>query len=154
LIQIEVRAELARRNLNRLALSLGPARRGIANKRVAAKLTAMVLRNFDTESNDGEPWAALAPSTVEFKRREGKEKMLVMTSYMKQTFLPFSDADQAGTGARRATKENEDGDHADLALIHEKGTDKIPARPMLPTPERGLEEAVKIYSAYIREVNL
>lgn len=140
MISVQVNAVLAQTRLRKLAATLG--NRVPTNKAVAAKLTAMVLRNFDTESHDGEPWAALAPSTTDAKKRAGKEKILQWTTAMKQSFLPFSDNNLAGVGAL-SSKE-----HAELSKIHEEGIG-LPARPMLPGRGPALEEAIKIYSLFV-----
>jgi phage gpG-like protein len=141
MIDIEVRANFAQAMLDTLLHQV--SNRVPPNKGIAAKLTAMVFRNFDAEANDGKPWAALAPATVKFKAKHGKEKKLQFTAQMKQSFVGFADNDQAGVGSLRGKK------HAEISQLHEYGTAIMPARPMLPANHLALEEAVKIYQFFI-----
>jgi hypothetical protein len=39
--------------------------------------------------------------------------------------------------------------HADLAVVHQFGNSRIPARPMLPTPEHALNIVSRIYGLAI-----
>ena len=82
MISVEVRAQQAQTRLRQLARDLGDRR--AANAGVAAKLAALVFRNFQEESHDGEPWAPLAPSTERAKERLGYDKILQNTGALRQ----------------------------------------------------------------------
>lgn len=140
MITVQVRAQRAAGALRRLARELGDRR--AANQALSDKMFQMVADNFDTESHDGEPWVDLAPSTRRWKERRGYDKILQNTGALRQSFLPFSDNDQAGVGALSALE------HAELSEKHERGIG-VPARPMLPSRARALEEAVEVYGFFL-----
>jgi len=155
MISIEVRAQIVQRQLNQLAAQLDDRR--AVNQAVGAKLFQLVMDNFASESHDGEPWAALAPSTVDARIRKATNnkrkraalraglsitQILQDTGAMRQSFLPFSDNEVAGVGSRSERE------HADLSKIHEEGIG-VPRRPMLPSKARALEAALVIYGHFV-----
>jgi len=134
------------------ALQAQIGNRSVPNRQVATQLYAEVMHYFDSQGNAGVPWAPLAPSTLRTYARKGEAhpRILERTGHLRASWLPFSDDEVAGVGARSAVSIEPEGvDAADLAIIHELGTDHIPARPMLPSRERGLEIAMQVYNAYI-----
>lgn len=129
--------------LQRVALRIGNRR--IPNKEVSVVLFAEVMRNFDAEAHEGKPWAPLAPATVKGKEKKGYARILQNTGALRNSFLPFSDADVAGVGARSVKK------HADISTVHEYGAPErnIPARPMLPSRLTAERIALKVYELYV-----
>lgn len=138
------------RALQALARRLGD--RSTPNEAVAVQLYGEVMRYFDSQGHDGAPWAPLAASTLRAYARKGESspRILQRTGHLRASWMPFWDADAAGIGARSGVQfESEGTDAADLALIHEFGTARIPARPMLPTREKGLEIAMRVYGEFV-----
>lgn len=132
--------------LRRLTARLADRRQ--VNRALSVSLWNMVQRNFQTEGNDGTPWAPLAPSTIKARgRRQGSPvtltKILQDTGYMRQSFDFFSDNDQAGVGAVESKA------HAELSVIHELGLGHVPARPMLPTRDLALSSALQVYGHFV-----
>lgn len=102
------------------------------NRKVAIQFFSFVQKNF-TQSGALQPagWRPLAPGTLAEKKRKGySSKPLVRTGNLRQSFLMFSDNDQAGVGAAASFG-------VDYAKVHEEGSEdgRIPQRKMLP-PER------------------
>lgn len=140
-ITIEVRSKEFRDFLHRAATQIGDFT--IPNRALAAQLYAETLRNFDNEANGGVPWAPLAESTIRSKAKKGYSRKLQNTGALRASFLPFSTRELAGVGAL-STRE-----HADISIVHEFGTDRIPARPMLPSESRAEQVALRVYQFYI-----
>lgn len=97
-------------------------------------LRAEILKNFSTESNAGQRWAALAPYTLRFKR--GPQK-LIETYRMYNSLIgltPDSIVEIAPLRLRYGTR-------VPYAIKHEEGGvqvdgRRIPARPFMPQAER------------------
>lgn len=107
-----------------------------------------VFRNFRDEVGEGRPWVPLKPETIRRKKLRGYSKILQNTGALRQSFLPFSDADEAGVGAI-AIAGAPDKRRPDIAKFHQYGTSTIPARPMLPSREEALGIGVKIYQKHV-----
>jgi phage gpG-like protein len=105
------------------------ADRRLENRKVAIQFFGFVSRNFQA-AGALQPggWRPLAPSTLKAKQRAGySTQPLLRTGNLRNSFLMFSDNDQAGVGAQASFG-------VDYAEVHEKGSSdgRIPARPMLP----------------------
>lgn len=157
-------------------LAAGIADRKKANQQLSVKLEGEVLSNFRTEGAEfGAPWVPLKLSTILARLRlspksktkkaaaaalfkkggtpkavfaasgAGLLQILQDTGHLRQSFAGFFDADEAGVGARSNAA------HADLSIVHEYGdpSRNIPARPMLPPPEKALEWAIAVYQNHI-----
>lgn len=120
--------------------------RRVIHRQIGAQFFSWVQRNFDSEGGlRPEPWAPLAPSTVLEKARGGwSPKKLVRTGNLRNSFLPFSDEDQAGVGARASFG-------VDYAQVHEEGSDdgRVPARPMLPPDDVAMGYVTRIYERFV-----
>lgn len=110
------------------------------NRKVAASLHAWVIRNFDGEGGLIGGWTDLKPATIKQKIKAGKERMLVRTGNMRQSFNPFADARVAGVGAQASF-------NVDYAKAHQYGVPErnLPARPMLPPDEVVREIGLQVY---------
>jgi phage virion morphogenesis protein len=141
--QLIVNDKEVRGRLRAVALKIGDRR--LVNRQLAAQLYAETMRNFATESFDGVPWAPLQKATVKAKAKKGYERILQNTGALRQSFLPFSDNDEAGVGAL-STRE-----HAELSEIHQYGAParNIPARPMLPGEARARGIALEVYDLFV-----
>jgi phage gpG-like protein len=117
-----------------------------ANRQVSVQMYAWTIRNFDREGALLGGWSPLAPKTVREKSRIGKQKMLVRTGALRNSLVPFYSNDNAGIGSELEYSE-----------YHQKGTDDLPKREMLPTREVVQEIGLKVYNAYVaratREAN-
>lgn len=119
-----------------------------ANKRVSIALDTWVQRNFATEGGLAEePWAPLAPSTIESKSRRGYSKPLINTGEMRDSFKGFFDAHEAGVAGYQLS-----GSTPDLALFHHEGTTTIPARQLIPTADQADDIGLRIYEDYVQTV--
>ena len=139
-------AELERR-LVRIAGNVKS--RTTVNRQIATQLTAWVLRNFRGQGGlSVSGWAPLKPATIKAKARKGYSMILQNTGALRQSFMPFSDTDMAGTGAQQLKGSSAP---LDLAKIHQEGAPaaNIPARPMLPTMDQALPIGIKIYELHI-----
>lgn len=98
-----------------------------------------IRENFEQErSPDGMPWARLAPSTVRQKR----------TSYiLRETFALFN-------AIKTTVQGNEVRIGVDLfyAIFHQKGTNKIPARPFLGVSDRHYKRFEKIVTDWVKRI--
>jgi len=118
---LEVRGlEALKRRLERLA---EPDLEG-ALAAIGQALVEKVEQGFEREADPyGEPWKPLAPSTLEKRRKKGRgAKILQDTGVMRRSLnwrLLGRDAVAVGFADRKA-------------IWHQIGTDRIPARPMLP----------------------
>lgn len=134
------------RNLERLERKLMRLRAGVsdptqANRQVSIALQAFVIRNFQLEGRlVAGGWAPLAPATIKEKRRIGKEKKLVRTGDLKNSFTPFFDKTTAGVGSDLS-----------YAASHQFGLPErnLPARSMIPSPKQTAEISIKIYEQFI-----
>jgi len=147
-IRVEVRDAQLQRRLTDLARYI--ADRNTPNKKASIDLYGFVARNFQQEGALVGGWAPLAPSTVEDKAKHGYSLILQNTGQLRQSFVPFSDKEQAGVGAQRLSGLS-DGRPADLAAIHQEGAGRIPARPMLPSREQALEIGIRVYDLHIEQ---
>lgn len=122
------------------------------NRMVAIELYNFVMKNFQTEGGMTEEgsWEPLAPSTIESKEREGYAMILQNTGALRASFNPFSDWRMAGVGAAQILGGNDDRD-PDMAAVHEYGSDRVPARPMLPTQEQANAIGMRVYGFHVEE---
>lgn len=109
-----------------------------ANRRASVALYGWIIRDYDQEGGLIGGWAPLAPATVKEKARIGKEKMLVRTGRLRNSFRSFYDNDVAGAGSDVTYSE-----------FHEEGTARIPKRSMLPPRDVALDIGIKVYDHYI-----
>lgn len=115
------------------------------NRQLATQLYSWTIRNYDGRGSlQDAPWVPLAESTRKQKIRLGysPEPLAPRTGHLRNSFAPFSDATQAGVGARASYG-------VDYAQVHEEGSGNIPQRKMLPTEKVGLDYAVRIYQNYV-----
>lgn len=131
--------------LRKMAASLGDT--ATPNRQIATQLYGWVIRNFQAEGGLGEqPWAPLAASTA-MKRvtkrgaLRGYHPILQVTGALRSSFLPFSDATEAGIGAG-----------VPYSQYLQQGTRRMPARPMLPTRQGALDIATDVYGMRIRQI--
>lgn len=150
-ISVEVRAEPASKGLRMLWQRI--ENREPINRKVGIQLYAWVMRNFDSGGREQEPsWAPLADSTLKQKARLGySPQPLIRTGHLRQSFAPFADDRQAGVGAQASFG-------VDYAELHETGTSRFPARPMLPPERVAIQIATQVYdlelTAILREGGL
>lgn len=108
------------------------------NRRASIQLYSWIIDDYDKEGGLHGGWAPLAPSTVRRKAKAGKEKMLVWSGRLRNSFRSFYDNDVAGTGS--------DVTYSDF---HEDGTSRIPQRKMLPERDIALDIGIKVYDYWI-----
>ena len=109
--------------------------------RAEAILHAAVSRNFERESAGDDPWAALAPSTIEGRVRAGYPPGPIL-----QRTHALASSISGGHGKDFA----EVGTGVEYGQYHQTGTRKMPARPFLIATERDLDligEAIADYIA-------
>jgi phage gpG-like protein len=137
LIRVEVDARTALERFGRAAEAsknhLTP------NRQLATQLTAWTFRNFQSGGSMQTPsWRPLKESTLKAKRKRGySSQPLIRTGHLRQSFRPFYDNNQAGTGSE-----------VPYSQYHETGTDTLPQRAMLPPESVALDYAVKIYERW------
>jgi phage gpG-like protein len=131
-------ADVARLNqkLNRFAKQIKDATP--ANREASIAMYGVTIRNFDRQGALFGAWTPLAESTIRQKQRIGKEQMLVRSGRLRNAFVPSYTADNAAV-------RNE----VEYAEHHQYGTNRIPARNMLPDRKTVLDIGVKIYSRYV-----
>lgn len=114
----------------------------VANRQASIALYGWLIRNYDKEGASIGGWAPLSPRTIAEKKKIGKEKMLVRTGALRQSFLPFYTKDNAGVGSELSYSQR-----------HEEGDpDKnLPARPMLPPRDVTLDIGIRVYGNYVRQ---
>lgn len=129
----------AQRKIEALGRRLGTFRR-TANRAVAVQMYQWFVQNFDNEGAKVGGWEPLRPATIRQKERLGKERMLVRSGTLRQSFLPFSDEDNAGIGSE-----------LEYAEYHEKGNQSrnLPRRPMLPTRAAVQDMGMRVYQFYV-----
>lgn len=91
---------------------------------IGQALVEKVEQSFEREADPyGEPWKPLAPSTLEKRRKKGRgAKILQDTGVMRRSLnwqLRGRNAVAVGFSDKKA-------------VWHQEGTERIPARPMLP----------------------
>lgn len=133
------------RDIDRLNRKLARLRESVANpkqanREVAAQLYSFVIRNFQEEGRPVGNWARLQPATIARKKKLGKEKKLVITGQLKNSFRPSHDKTTARVGSDLS-----------YAADHQFGVPSrnLPAREMLPKPRQVLEISIKVYKNYI-----
>lgn len=152
MLTITVRSEETQQRLLKIARAVeNPAP---INRKVSIALYGVVMRNFRDQGNNGTPWTPLAAGgrwkgRGERRSFDSAAQILMDTGALRQSFSPFHDSNQAGVGAKNYVPKNGDDAPEDLAAIHEYGTTRIPARPMLPTIDQGLDLALNIYGQEI-----
>lgn len=114
------------------------ANRQPANRRASVALYGWIIRDYDQEGGLIGGWAPLAPSTVKRKAAAGKERMLVWSGRLRNSFRSFYDNDVAGAGSDVTYSE-----------FHEEGTSRIPQRSMLPPRDVALDIGIEVYDQYI-----
>jgi len=141
-VQFEVKTTATSDALQRLAAQLRDRR--VVNRQLAIQMSSWVARNFAAEGRLNVPWASLAASTAARKvtkagARRGFDHILVQTGLLRASFQLFaSDNDSATVGS--AVK---------YAEYHEAGGRHLPRRPMLPTSDIALGQAVDVYENFI-----
>jgi phage gpG-like protein len=118
--------------------------RKVPNRQWATALFGWVIRNFKAQGAlSGKPWLPLAESTRVRKERQGYSPLaLIRTGNLRQSFAPFSDSNLAGVGAQASAG-------VDYARVHEEGSGRVPARPMLPEADKVTDIGVQVYGLYI-----
>ena len=81
----------------------------------------------------------------------GRFPILQDTGSLRASFLPFSDANEAGVGAMSYISRGRKAP-ADLAKIHEFGTNTIPQRRMLPNRRQALDMGVRVYRVAVERI--
>ncbi len=121
--------------LRKLAKKLDDENFAVPMKRVAVESWAEIDDTFKTESSpDGVKWKRLSKIYRAFKKKIGKERILVITGVMRKSFVS-----RAGGSGGRGTRFNltknrlRIGTSLTRAVVHQKGSRKknIPKRPML-----------------------
>lgn len=137
MIRAEVNAAAALRRFGTLVTE--SRNRTQPNRQLATQLTGWTLRNFQQGGSLQTPaWAPLAASTAKQKARLGYSPMpLIRTGHLRQSFRPFYDNDQAGTGSE-----------VPYSQYHETGTERLPQRAMLPSQQVALGYAMQIYERW------
>lgn len=147
MISVIVKADAATSAIAGLASSLKD--RGLVHRQIAAQFYSWTIRNYDSGGalRPAGPWAPLAPATVVEKLRLGYSTVPLgpRSGHLRQSFLPFSDNDIAGVGARASFD-------VDYAAVHEEGgvERNVPARPMLPPDEVANGYVTRIYGAFVK----
>lgn len=142
-IQFELKSQATSAALRDLAAQIG--NRAQVNRQLAVQLSSWVARNFQAEGRLNVPWASLAPSTAAGKvtksgARRGFDHILVRSGLLRASFQQFGyDNDTATIGSA-----------VNYAQFHEEGGPNLPRRPMLPTPEIALRDAVDVYDNFIK----
>lgn len=144
-VHLQINATQVSDALRRMASSMRDRR--IPNRQLAVQMSSWVARNFSAEGRLNVPWASLAASTAERKVkgvRRGYDHILVGIGpgggTLRASFTQFSyDNDSASVGS-----------DIPYAEFHEDGGPNLPRRPMLPSPEIALRDAVDVYDNYIK----
>lgn len=140
------------KNIREVASVMRPQDRGKLNKQISIAMYGVTVRNFRDEKGEGKSWQRLAPSTVAWKRKRRYEKILQNTGLLRNSFGFSSTADVAMVFGKSitGTREGQKNPAPDIAKIHQYGTARIPARPMLPSKNETLTIATKIYNQSIQ----
>lgn len=119
---------------------------------VVPVFTSWMRRQFDSEGEfGGQRWQALAPATVDRKRALGQRlSILQATGQLKQA---------ASKPQRRATPrslvltiDDSGPAHGPILQYHQKGTDRMPARPLVfgsPLPTEAQAELQAVADRYV-----
>lgn len=124
------------------------------NEQIAIRLRSLVIKNFETQSNNGIKWAPFKAGGRWKSEGKGKKrtrtldrsaKLLQDTGNLRVSFTELWSNDLAGVGAKASAGVN-------YAIVHEQGSpkNKLPARPMLPTAKQLQQEFVNVYTSQIR----
>lgn len=142
-ISITINASAVSSALAGLARSV--KNREAVHRQIGAQFFSWVQENFKQQGGlQKTPWRPLAPSTARYKAAHGWSPLILYrTGNLRGSFLPFSDADQAGIGARASAG-------VDYAEVHQKGSDdgRIPARPMLPPDDVAMGIVTRVYENF------
>ncbi|MGL5923830.1 phage virion morphogenesis protein [Chroococcidiopsis sp.] len=100
----------------------------------------------------GVPWQPLKPKTIARKQKDRKIlKVLQSTGLLRASFSYTADSNSVEIGTNRVSATG-----APIAIFHQLGTRKMPARPMLPEtdrlPPQDLEEVLAILEEHITGV--
>lgn len=152
MLELTLKTEQAQKRLIKLANTVSDT--AMLNRQVGIALYGAVLRNFRDQGHEGKAWSPFKAGgrwhgRGKDRRLDTGAKLLMDTGALRASFVPFSDATRAGVGARSYVPKGTGEAPWDLAAIHEFGTSTIPARPMLPSLEKGLELALNIYGRAI-----
>ena len=138
-----VNATDALRALSRTATRIG--NRELPNRQLAVQLQGHVFKEFDTSGVFmGGAWPPLSPRRLAWKiKRNYSSRPLLMTGALRNSYLSFHDANQAGVRSRMS-----------YAEAHELGVPSrnLPQRSVLPSEQEALDYAVRIYSRYIERI--
>lgn len=115
-----------------------------ANRQLSVELYQFVIRNIDSGGRLVGGWAPITEATRREKRRIGKEKVMIRSGTLRQSFTPFHNANGAGVTT-----------DLEYAKFQNDGTATIPARRLLPSPEQQLEIAKNVYGGFLnREIGM
>ncbi len=126
-------------NLSRAASKLRDRR--IPNRAIGVKLHQWFTDNFDRDGGKVGGWPPLAASTIARKKRFGKEKMLVISGRLKNSFVQFSDNDRVGIGSE-----------VPYSKFHQEGTKRLPRRELLPRRADVEDIGLKVYNFYVSRI--
>jgi len=111
------------------------------NRQASIAMYGWLIRNYDREGALIGGWAPLHPKTVAEKKELGKERMLVRSGALRQSYVPFYTKENAGVGSELIySKPHQEGNPAR----------NLPARPMLPSREVVLDIGIRVYGDYVR----
>lgn len=84
----------------------------------------------------------------------GRFPILQDTGSLRASFLPFSDANEAGIGAVQYVNFKRRGKPppTDLAKVHEFGGGHVPRRPMLPNVRQSMQMAMQVYGKEVERI--
>lgn len=113
-----------------------------ANRQASIAMYGWLIRNYDREGSMIGGWHPLHPRTIREKLKLGKEKMLVRSGALRQSFAPFHNKEDAGVGSPIV-----------YSAPHQYGNPSrnLPARPMLPPRDVVNEIGLKVYGLYVRK---
>ena len=149
-----ITVDLANADKNLRAFADNLKKRERINEQIAMRLRSLVIKNFETQSNNGIKWAPFKAGGRWKSEGKGKKrtrtldrsaKLLQDTGNLRVSFTELWSNDLTGVGAKASAGVN-------YAIVHEMGSTKrkIPARPMLPTPLQVQTEAVRIYDYHVK----
>lgn len=116
-------------------------------REIVRQFKGIEQKQFNTEGGYGSGgWKPLAPSTVEHKEREGfSAKILVRTGLLMESLTgesPWTIAEVRPLELRLGTK-------LEYALLHQKGTSRMPARPVIDLTEKDKMDFMKTIQRYL-----
>ena len=136
--------------LDEVKRSVEARRKQLANfktpySRAAVFLDQWVQRNFKSQGDKFGGWKPFAQTTIEYMAKydpgRAPAKLLQKTGRLRISFQPFASDDDAGIGTKLP-----------YSKIHEKGSGRIPARPMLPTQQLVMADIRHIFKDFTSEV--